>query len=177
MTPNTIAVVGAEQILDSLKAIPTQSALVRNARENVDRTLPLTDSLDNFIAYQSASQVGVHVAIEAVGEKRVANLPVTIQGLPPQYDLVLIPSTISVTLRGGVDELAKLSPHSIHASVMFDPATLDTASTMVPAVETAPGITYLFSEPASLRFILRKRSEPSLPAKPKVAERKIHAAP
>lgn len=178
MTPNAVTVIGAPQILDSLKTIPTQSLVIRNARENVDRTIPLTDSLDNFIAYQNASQVGVHVLVEAVGERRITNIPVTVEGLPPQYDLVLIPNTISVTLRGGVDELAKLTAQAIHARVMFDLATLDTASVMVPNVEAAQRITYLFSEPASLNFILRKKSVPATPPNPKgAAERKIHAAP
>ncbi len=183
VTPAAITVSGAADILDSLRSVPTQLAAVNQARESVDRTLPLTDSLDNFISFQNASPVAVHVTVEAVGERRITGIPVAIEALPPQAEIVLIPSTIVVTIRGGVDELAKLTPQSIHASVMYDPASLDTASAMVPQVEVGSGVTYLFSDPSSLRFILRKKSEPqpgtrqNPPKGTRTTERNDHAAP
>ena len=161
MAPRTVAVLGAANILDSFASIPTQTAQVRNAREDVDRTLPLTDSLDNFISIPNEPVIAVHVSVEAVGERRVARIPVAVEAIPPQYELVLIPSTVAITIRGGVDQLAKLTPEAIRASVMYNPAVLDTASAMVPDIEVPKGTTYLSCDPASLRFILRKKLEPA----------------
>ncbi|HET6402461.1 MAG TPA: hypothetical protein VFH95_13845 [Candidatus Kapabacteria bacterium] len=165
-TPRAVLVVGAASILDSLASLPTQPAIVRSAREDVDRSLPLSDSLDNFITIPNAPTVAVHVSVEAVGERKIARIPVAIDALPPQYELILIPNTVAVTVRGGVDELAKLTPQSIHASVMYNPVVFDTASAIVPNIEVPEGMTYLFSDPASLQYILRKKSEPAPVKKP-----------
>ncbi|MFI5202124.1 MAG: YbbR-like domain-containing protein, partial [Candidatus Kapaibacterium sp.] len=134
-TPHAVLATGAASILDSLYSIPTQAAIVRNAREDVERTLPLSDSLGNFISISNAPAVTVHISVEAVGERRVVRVPVAIEALPPQYELILIPSTVAITVRGGVGELAKLTPQSIHASVMYNPVVLDTASEIVPEIE------------------------------------------
>ncbi len=178
-TPRAVLVVGAASILNSLSSLSTQTAVVRNAREDVDRTLPLSDSLDNFISVPNAPAVSVHVSVQAVGERRIARVPVSIVALPAHYELMLVPSTVAVTVRGGVDQLAKLTPHSIQASVMYNPMVLDTASAVVPKVEVPKGMTYLFSDPASLRFIIRKQSESPLSKKDKHivhVTRSAHAA-
>jgi len=180
VTPRAVLVFGAASILDSLSSLPTQPATVRSAREDVDRSLPLSDSLDNFITIPNAPVVAVHVSIEAVGERNITRIPVAIEALPPQFELVLIPSTVSVTIRGGVDQLAKLTSDSIHASVMYSPVVLDTASEIVPEIEVPKGMTYLFSDPASFRYIIRKKSEPAPAKKEKHIVRdtgRVHAAP
>lgn len=180
VTPRAVLVVGAASVLDSLSSLPTQLAIVRSAREDVDRSLPLSDSLDNFITIPNAPTIAVHVDVAAVGERKIARVPVTVEALPPQYELVLIPSTLSVTVRGGVDQLAKLTSDSIHASVMYNPVVLDTASAIVPDIEVPKGMTYLFSDPASLRYIIRKKSEPAPMKKEKRIVHdtgRLHAAP
>lgn len=178
ITPRAVLVMGAASILDSLSSFPTHATILRGAREDVDRTLPLSDSLENFISIPNSPTVAVHVDVEAVGERRIVRIPVAIEALPPQYELILIPSSIAVTVRGGVDELAKLTPQSIHASIIYNPIVLDTASEIVPGIEVPNGMTYLFSDPAGLRFIIRKKSEPA-PAKKRVVRDtgRVHAAP
>jgi YbbR domain-containing protein len=165
VTPRSVSVVGAGSVLDSLTAIPTQSLSVRDAREDVDRVLPLTDSLDNVIAIPSAPKISVHVSVQAIGERKIAGVPVIIEALPPQFDLVLLPGTITVTVRGGVEELAKLAPTAIQARVMYNPMILDSAQAITPHVDVPKGLTYLASDPPNLRFIVRRKSEHPLLSK------------
>jgi hypothetical protein len=157
VTPRTVAVVGAPEVLDSLFAIPTQSDTVLGAREDVDRALLITDSLNNFIAIPSAPKITVHVAVQAIGERKISGIPVIIDALPPQFELLLIPGAIAVTIRGGVEELAKLQPSAIHAHVMYNPMVFDTARAVTPQIEVLKGLTYLSSDPPSVKFILRRK--------------------
>jgi hypothetical protein len=150
-------VVGASDVLDSLFAIPTLSDTVLGAREGVDRALLITDSLDNFIAIPSAPKITVHVAVQAIGERRISGVTVSIDALPPQFELLLIPGTIAVTVRGGVEELAKLQPSAIHAHVMYSPMVFDTARAVIPQIEVPKGLTYLSSDPPNVKFILRRK--------------------
>jgi hypothetical protein len=158
VTPRSLTLVGAVNVLDSLTAIPTQYDSVFGAKEDVDRVLPLSDSLNNFVTMPSVPKITVHVKVQAIGEKRITGVPVTIDALPPQFELLLIPGTIAVTVRGGVEELAKLQPTEIHARVLYSPMALDTAHAVTPQIEVPKGFSYLSTDPASLKFILRRRS-------------------
>ncbi len=158
ITPRSVSVLGAMEVLDSLRTFPTQSLRVNDAKEDVDRAVLLSDSLDNFITVTNAPKITVHVSVQAIGERKVKGVPVTIDALPPQFDLLLIPGTIAVTVRGGVSELAKLTPASIHARVLYNPMLLDTASVVTPQIDVPKGLTYLSADPPSVKFILRRKS-------------------
>ncbi|MDP4200429.1 MAG: hypothetical protein Q8922_07170 [Bacteroidota bacterium] len=158
ITPSYVLVNGAPSVLDSLRWLSTQSVEVLGAKEPVDRVVQLSDSLANFISVVNAPKISIHVEVEAVAERTLAGVAVTVEALPPDYELVLIPNMMSVTVRGGVNELAKLQTSSIRARVVYDPRMVDTAHTLVPLVETPNGITYLASDPQSLRFIVRKKN-------------------
>jgi len=159
LSPREITIVGAASVLDSLRSMPTQRISVRNAREDVERVVPLTDSLANFVSVPNPPKIDVRVDVEALGERKIANIPIVVEALPPQFELVLIPGSIAVTVRGGVDQLAKLVPSVVHAHVMYNPITFDTASAIVPEVEVPREMTFLMSDPPSVRFILRKKTE------------------
>lgn len=158
VTPRFLTVIGTANVLDSLAAIPTASDTLLGAKEDVDRPLVITDSLDNYLSIPNTPKISVRVAVQAIGEKRITGIPVTIDALPPQFDLVLIPGSVAVTVRGGVEELAKLPTTAIQAHVMYNPMVLDTARSVAPQLEVPKGLTYLSSDPPTLRFILRKRS-------------------
>jgi YbbR domain-containing protein len=163
ITPAHILVTGAPQVLDSITSISTSAIEVNNAKEPVDQVVQISDSLENFITILNAPKISVHVNVEPIGERTISMVPVAIDALPPDYELVLSPSTVSVTIRGGVDELAKIPPQSIHARVVYDPHYFDTAHTIAPKVEVPKDLTYLNTEPRALRFIVRKRSSNATP--------------
>jgi hypothetical protein len=158
VTPRYVIVVGAANILDSLTQIPTQTIAVGDAREDVDRTINIGDSLENFITVKNVQKIAVHVDVQAIGERKIVGVPVTIEALPPQYDLIFIPGMVNITLRGGVDDIAKLPMSSVHARVVYDPMVFDTARVISPKVDVPKGMTFLFSDPANLRFIVRRKT-------------------
>jgi len=167
IAPRTVMVTGSQTILDSLNTIPTQVLVASDVKEDVESSLPLSDSLDNFLTIPS-SKIAIHVAVQALGERRMTNIPVTVEALPPQFDVVLIPGAINVMVRGGVQDLAKLSSDAIHAHVSYTPFVFDTAHAVEPIVDLPKGLTFLSSEPSSLRFILRRKPEqPVLLKRPK----------
>jgi hypothetical protein len=163
ITPAHVTVVGSQQILDSLVSISTSPIQVNNAKEPVDQVVQISDSLDNFITVLNAPKINVHVNVEPIGERTLTMVPIAIDALPPDHELVLSPGLVSVTVRGGVDELAKLAAANIHARVVYDPVYFDTAHTVAPKIEVPKEITYLSCEPRNLRFIVRKRSSHATP--------------
>ncbi len=161
VSPAFVTVMGARAVLDSLDFISTKALEASDAKEDVDRTVELSDSLSSFITIPNAPKINVHIEVQAIGEKTIPAIPVAVEALPPQYEMLVIPGTVSVTVRGGVDELAKLTPASFHARALYDPMIFDTAHTFTPQIELPKSIRFLSTDPPRLKFIMRRK--PSTP--------------
>jgi hypothetical protein len=56
-----------------------------------------------------------------------------------------------------VDELAKLDPAKVRASVIYDMDAFDTLTSIKPSIILPKGIEFLYSEPANVKFVIRKK--------------------
>jgi YbbR domain-containing protein len=157
MAPIYVTVKGSNTILDSLRFFPTKALKLRGLREGVTKQVELSDTLTDAITSKSVGLVTIKLGVEALGEREFKDIPVTVEALPPDREMLLIPSSVSVMLRGGVDELSKLDPQKIHASVIYDMATFDTLTSVKPTVELPKGMEFLSSEPVQVKFVIRKR--------------------
>lgn len=156
--PAYVTVHGAPNVLDSLFAFPTALLVAHDVKEDVEQTVALTDSLDNLYSVSNAPKITVHVDIQAIGERVLGAVPITIDALPPQYDVILIPASVNVTVRGGVDQLTRLAPGAVRVRITYDPVVFDTAKYVQPIVDVPRGVTFLGLEPPRVKFILRKKA-------------------
>jgi YbbR domain-containing protein len=157
IAPVHVIVKGSSILLDSLRAFPTKVLKVHNVRETFTKTLDLSDTLKDEITSLSASAINVRITVEAIAERVFKEIPISIEALPPDRDLLLNPGSISVTLRGGVDQLAKLDPMTVHARVIYDATRFDSLSVIKTVVEAPKGIEVLSTEPAEVKFVVRKK--------------------
>lgn len=162
VTPATVLLQGSHEVLDRIESYPTQTVELRNVNEPVTQMITLSDTLQNVLDVLSNEKIQVKYMVEAIGEKIYQSIPVEVDAVPPEKQMLIFPSTISVALRGGVNELAKLKLSQIHARVTYDAVKFDTTETVKPVIEVPQGIQYLSQEPTQLRFVLRKRSLDSL---------------
>ncbi len=127
-----------------------------NANGN-GRTLELSDTLKDEITSRSVNTITIRITVEAIAERVFKEIPIFIEALPPERDLILNPGSISVTLRGGVDQLAKLDPMTVRAKIIYDAMRFDSLSVVKPIVEAPKGIEVLSTEPSELKFVVRKK--------------------
>jgi hypothetical protein len=156
IAPVQVTVKGSSIMLDSLRFFPTKVLHEHNARETFTRTLALSDTLKDEVTSLSVNAVTIKITVEAVAEQLFKDIPVAIEAVPADRDLLLNPPSISVLLRGGVNQLAKLDPATIHAKVIYDAMIFDSVSTIKPIVEVPKGIEILSTEPAELKFVVRR---------------------
>lgn len=157
-SPATVVITGAQKMLDSIQSFPTQHVLVHNAKQDVDKSVLLSDSLDNFVSIVHESPVSVRVDIQAIGERTIAGLVVGVDALPPEFEVLLIPSSITLSLRGGVDQLAALKPSELRAHISYDPVAFDRERTLLPVVDVPEGVQVLGVDPPRLKFIVRRKA-------------------
>jgi hypothetical protein len=156
--PPFVTLEGSQDILDSIHSFPTKSLSKSNARESVSESVELLDTLANSVRVISAPIVTVRQSVQAIGERTFTYVPVHPDAAPVDKEILFVPGFVSVTLRGGVEDLARLKSDDIRAYVMYDPMRFDSAEYVVPSVSTPQGISFLSSKPSSVRFVVRRRA-------------------
>ncbi len=159
ISPTYITLKGSNHILDSLRFFPTKILHVKNVRESFTKVIELSDTLHEAITSRSANTVTVRIEVQAVAEKEFKDVPISIEALPPDREMLLIPGSLTVILRGGVNELAKLDPSKVKASILYDGSKLDSAETVKPDWQLPKGIEFLSSEPNEVKFVIRKKDK------------------
>ena len=158
-SPATVTISGAQNIVDSIQSFPTQLVVAHGVKQDVERSTKLSDSLDNYLTLPKESPVSIKADIQAIGERTVLGIVVGVDALPPSFDVLLIPSSVAVTLRGGVDKLAALKATELRVHVPYDPLVFDTARTLTPTVELPDGVQLLSVDPPRLKYILRRKTQ------------------
>jgi YbbR domain-containing protein len=159
LAPVYVTVKGSNHILDSLRFFPTKVLHLKNVRESFTHQIELSDTLHEAITSRSANMISVRIEVQAVAEKEFKDIPIAVEALPPDREMMLIPGSLSLVLRGGVDALAKLDPGKIRASIMYDGSKLDSTDAVKPVIQLPKGIEFLSSEPSEVKFVIRKKEK------------------
>ncbi|MEP7234202.1 MAG: hypothetical protein ABI778_02790 [Ignavibacteriota bacterium] len=157
IAPIQVTLKGSSLLLDSMRTFPTKILAAHGVRETFTSSLALSDTLKDEITLRSVNAITVRITVEAIAERSFKEIPLLVEALPEDRELLLNPGRITVTLRGGVDQLAKLDPLSLHAKVVYDALKFDSLLTVKPAIETPKGIEVLSTDPPEIKFVLRKK--------------------
>ena len=156
LTPDSVTISGSANIVSKIKFIPTETRVFENVNNAVTGTIALKDTLSNILK-SDVKFVDFKYNIQLSAEKTVEDVIVVINGVPEDKEVLLIPPKVNVSIRGGVDLLAGISPLEITASVNFETIENDTLGFVVPEVAIPDETNLLKSEPQKLQYIIKKK--------------------
>ena len=151
--PDSIFVSGPKDILASTAYLRTKTVSV----SSLDRKVKIITNVDipaGFDALQK--QVELTFDVQKIVDKAFENIKVNIIDVPKDRSIVLIPNTISVNLRGGVNLLGKISSDQISADVHYGNIVLDTLGYVTPEIKFPQHTELLFTKPDELKYIIKK---------------------
>lgn len=118
LDPPTVRVTGPRRQVERVRFIDTDSLVLENLREDVERQVGLRPPADSRLDL-SHTQVTVAADIQEVAERTIPNVPVEVRG-GGRESLSLEPSRASVRVRGGADVIYDLDPEqSLHLYVDY----------------------------------------------------------
>jgi len=120
-TPDNFSVTGPAKIVRSLKEVLTIAKKYENRKTGIRDEIFLEDLTDGRLKY-NFDQVSFKVDIQKIGEKDIANIPVTITGKPANLNIDVLPSTLTVTITGGIDHINNISVSDFSAQIIYDRA-------------------------------------------------------
>jgi YbbR domain-containing protein len=150
--PQLVDVRGSGPVVRTITQWPTQRWMQNDLHYGITATVMMSDSLSSILNVAPRS-VRVHTNVQQIAERVITDVPVEIIAAPGSRSYAIMPSIISVIVRGGVDDLASISAQNIRA-VVTDAGASGTGLAQ-PTITVPPHMTVLGTIPTVVRYVER----------------------
>ena len=157
ITPDSVKITGASSVLSKIKFISTEKKEFKSINSNLTVDINLSDSMSNLVKIEPRT-VKIFYKIELAAEKKFEDLNVTIYNVPQNKEVLLIPPNLTLSLRGGVDLLTKISPSELKISIDFDMIEKDTLGSVTPNIEIPENLTLINFTPQKFQYIIKRKN-------------------
>jgi len=157
LEPDSIKIGGGENLLKNLNFLNTGFIAFENVNAPISRNILISDSLTNIISV-SQNEVKLTINVELTAEKEFKNIILSVPNTPADKEVLLIPQSVSVQLKGGVNQLANVEPGSIRAMIDYNNILSDSTGSLVPVFEVPEGCTVISVKPETIQYVIKKRS-------------------
>jgi YbbR domain-containing protein len=154
--PESITIAGAGSIIEPIESWHTVYLRYDDRRTPIDREVAIDDPESYSVEFRPRT-VQVRLDIQPFAEKTITGIPIGTSSVPANREIMFVPPKLDLTIRGGIDQLAKLSAADFEATVDFNQLLADSATTVVPALRSPEGIRVLRRTPEVFQFYIRKR--------------------
>lgn len=156
LIPDSVEIQGASFLISKIKFLPTEQKIFNNVNSDIEGNINLKDTLSNLIDVVTR-QVGFKYNIQLSAEKNFDEIEVNVLNVPDDKEVLLIPPKLNISLRGGVDQLAGISPSDLKVTIEFAKLESDTLGFVIPDIRHSEGITILKTEPMKLQYIIKNK--------------------
>ncbi len=154
--PDSVLITGASSIINNIKFLPTQYKLIKDVKGNITETVSIKDTLSNLIKVEP-TMVSVSFNVDLLAEKEFEELSIQVENLPEDREVLLIPPSVKLSLRGGVNELAKINTGDVKVIVQYTEIENDSLGYVVPEVILPVKASIINLSPEKLQYIIKKK--------------------
>ena len=117
-TPEEILLTGPEEIIAEVDSIETKYQSFENLTSSLNTTIPIDLNFPRVVA-SSHRFVGISADIQSIGERIISEVPVEIINVPEALRVFPSPSTVSLTITGGVEYIAEITANDLKVYLDF----------------------------------------------------------
>jgi hypothetical protein len=151
--PDSVLAAGPKSVIDSLRYLYTKPVLLKSLDSKMNFTANLED-LNGF--FFKENNVNLSFDVQRIVDNTFDGIKVEVKNIPPDRDVVLIPNTISCSLRGGINIIGKVTPDQISAIIEYKDVILDTLGALKPKITIPNNTQLIYTKPEELQYIIKK---------------------
>jgi hypothetical protein len=156
ISPESVSIGGARETIDQLTRWSTMYEKFADLKSPVDAFVPLEDPADYSLTIPQ-EPVRVQVNVQPFAEKIFSGIPLAATMTPSNREVIFIPPRMDVVVRGGIDQLAKLTAQDFSATISYESLLQDSLEYIRPLLTSPPEVTVLRRTPDRFQYIVRKR--------------------
>jgi len=151
--PDSVLVAGPSSVLDKISALKTKTVNL----SSLDSKIKIITDIEEPKGFQlEQNKVELTFDVQRIVEKIFENIKVSINGMPQDRHIVLIPNVINCSLRGGINILGKINPNEISASIDYREIVYDTLGSVQPKIVIPQNTELVFTKPVRLNYIIKE---------------------
>jgi YbbR domain-containing protein len=153
--PESITVGGAQSVIAGFDHWKTKPLHLRDIRNPVKMNIELSDTLSGLV-YLDQRYAMVSFDVQPTAEKSLNGIRLDVVGVPSNREVVLIPPRIDIVIRGGINQLATITPENFTATVQYRTILTDTSGSIVPVIEGPEEVRIVIRDPERFQYIIRR---------------------
>lgn len=151
--PSEIDIYGPQNLLHQIDTIRTEYKEFSGLNDYISLNMLLNAPDGTTILNKLCT---IEFEVQKIVEKVFYGIQIDIRNIPKSNSLVLFPSEINITLKGGINKLGKLLNDSIKAYVDYSSALRTDENTIEPIVEIPEFTEIIGIEPKKLEYIIKQ---------------------
>jgi YbbR domain-containing protein len=155
INPNSVKITGPKGVLDKIDYWNTAYNKYKDIKENISSIFPLSDSLKNVIKL-SPEMVWIDINVQMSAEEEYKNMSLTLENFPNNHNIIIIPSTVDVLVRSGVDILATFDQSQLKIAVDYKQIEKDSLGYLIPKVYIPEDLEVIKLTPPRLQYVIRR---------------------
>jgi YbbR domain-containing protein len=156
VTPESITIGGSRHLIESIASWPTVYKKFDELNTPLSIDLPLEEPTTPSVKLLNNS-AHIQVDVQPFAEKVFTGITVAAVSIPLNREVIFIPPKMDIIVRGGIDQLARLSTEDFQVSVNYQELIADTTETIQPAFTSPPEIKVVSKKPERFQYIIRKK--------------------
>lgn len=154
LEPDSIDIMGPKSFVDAISEISTEQkeyrGLLKKIRDKVSLVPPEWETL-----HYSLNSVRFKADIQRIGERVITDIPVEVTHVPRGVNVTVVPSTLSITLQGGVNVLANTKRGDIKATIDY-PSRRDRGRRLKAIINLPENIFFRNVKPQYFELIIER---------------------
>jgi len=118
ISPASIEVAGPREVIQVMKYVSTIKDTFLLQDFDIDVNLKVDNQTRSLVEY-SQTTISIHQDIQSVSERIISEIPVNVINVLPNLRLFVNPTTVALTVIGGVDRIAAVNPKDILVTIDF----------------------------------------------------------
>lgn len=155
LTPDSVVIQGRKSVLKHIDSIATAKRVFKDIRRDLKKTIPLAPAPAKDVRLLN-SEVTLFADVQKLMEKPIAEIPVQVINQPPGLKIIVIPSTLSLVLEGGVDLLLNVTKANVRAYLDYRKIQTSQEKNHLAYIETPPGTRYRDVKPKRFSIVVEK---------------------
>lgn len=153
--PDSITVSGPESVIRDIRGVRTEESQYRELIKDISDEINLLPPDTKTVTY-SENSVKFEAAIQRIGEIEMTEIPIHVLHIPPGEKVIVIPSTLSLRLQGGVKVLKDINKRDIYATIDYKNRYRYSGRRIPATIEVPPDITFSDARPKFFELVVEK---------------------
>ncbi len=146
LKPAKVLIKGNENLVKNLKQVFTEKIVLNDINRLTKVMVPIADSIKSKYKL-NISQFEVTVNVQKMAEQVFYDVPIKLENVNYKQDSHLEPLTLTVTLRGGINQIENVTREMISAFIDLKQVSLDTEGIIIPKVIAPAGLEIIKLDP------------------------------